>query len=196
MLCVVVVVAVMSSNIPKIVDGINMHNPVVYFLDDLIGDYTDALLIIRKILSILNVVKYVILMFIPAKKHGRKKPLLQRSDVYQLSLQTLQDGFKSSDSVNCEENTKQDAWSCDLDITIREADACHKSDQQKNFLTLVKFDKQGNSTVKYQFLEVDDISKIAIVCKQPQFSGDKAVCFIDISDSQVTNAYIWLIYSY
>ena len=194
MLCVVVVVAVMSSNIPKIVDGINMHNPVVYFLDDLIGDYTDALLVIRRLLSVLNVVKYVILVFIPAKKHGRKKPLLQRSDVYQLSFQTLQDGFKSSDSVNCEENTKQDAWSCDLDTTIEEADACHKSNQQKNFLILVKFDKQGNSTVKHQFLEADDISKISIVCKHPQFSGDKAVCFIDISDSQVT--YMWLICSY
>lgn len=70
---------------------------------------------------------------------------------------------------------------------IQEAYAYRKNNTQKNFLMLVKFDKYGELNVKHQFLEADDIPKIAAVCKQPQISDDKAVCFIDISDHEVPN---------
>ena len=176
----------MSSNDPYILDGINMHNPAVYFLNDHIGGYTDALLIINNIISVLKVSKFVILIFIPAEKHGRKKPLIQRSNVNQLSHQALQDGIKNSDSVHCEDNKTQDTCSHNMD-TIQEAYAYHKSDRQKNFLMLVKSDNHGELNVKYQFLKADDIPKMAVVCKQPQIFEDKAVCFIDISDYEVPN---------
>ena len=192
MLCVVVTgIYVMSLNKPNIIDGINIHDPVMCFLDDHIGDYTDAMLLINKIMSILKLSKFVTLIFIPAKKqekipakkHGRKRPPLQRCDVKELSYQALQDG---SDSINDKNNAKEGSWSHNMD-TLQEAYLCHKSNQQKNFLILVKSDNRGEFTVKYQFLEVNDIPKIAILCKQPQLPDDKAICFIDSKTYQVTN---------
>ena len=187
MLCVVVAgIRAMSSNRPKIIDGISIHDPVMYCLDDHIGSYTDAMFLIKKIMSSLMLSKFVVLIFIPAKKHEGKKPSLQRCDVEELSHQAFQDG---SDSTNRQVNAKEDTWSHNMD-TIQEAYSSHKSNQQKNFLTLVKSDNHGDFTVKYQFLEADDIPTIAAVCKQPQLPDDKAVCFIDSKTYQVVNKHM------
>ena len=186
-----VVIAGNYINKPNIIDAINMHNPAMYVLDDHIDGYADAFLIIKNTISLLTMFKFVILMFIPAKKHTRKKPFLKRCDVDELSLQALQDGINSSDSINYGDDTKQDTWDHYIDTVdkVKEALFHHKSNQQNDFLILVNSDNHGDLTVKYQFLHADDIAKIAVLCKQPQLPGDKAVCFID-STHEVTNTCI------
>ena len=186
-----VVIAGNYINKPNIVDAINMHNPAMYVLDDHIGGYADAFVIIKNTILFLKMFKFVILMFIPAKKHTRKKPLLKRCDVDELSHEALQDGINSSDSINYEDDIKQDTCDHYIDTMdkIKEALSHHKSNQQNNFLILVNSDNHGDLTVKYQFLHADDVPKIAVLCKQPQLPDDKAVCFID-STHKVTNTCI------
>ena len=173
----------MSSNNSNITDGINMHDPAVYYFRDHGDCIETVLMLIGNIMSHLEVFKFAILLFIPGQKH-EEKPLLKRSNINELSYQALQDGCKSFGSTNHEDDEKKSSWNDIVDKT-KQAFMCHKRNRQQNFLILVCSNGHGGLKVKYQFLEAGDTANVAMVCKQPLIVDDKAVCFIDIGTQQV-----------
>ena len=173
----------MSASKPITSDEINVHDPIVYYLIDHIGDYTNALSIMRNIISCIRVYDFVILVFIPAKKHEETKPPLQRCGIDELSF-TIKDGIKMLDSVTCEQSKYQNAVN-DVVDDIQEAYTLRNGNKQQNFLLSVGPNSHGDLKVKYNFLDVDAIPNV--VHKQLQTTDDKVVCFMDISTHQVTN---------
>lgn len=173
----------MSTSKPITFDEINMHDPVVYYLIDHVGDYTHALSIIRNIISCIRVCNFLILVFIPAKKYEETKPSLKRCGIDELSF-AIKDDIKILDSVTCEHSNNQSAVN-DVVYEIQEAYTFRNGNKQQNFLMLVSPNNHGSLIVKYKFLDADDIPNI--VRKQLQTTDDKVVCFMDTGIHQVTN---------
>ena len=172
-----------ASKLTVTSDGINMHDPMVYYLIDHVGDYSDTLLLIGNVISHVRVFNFVILVFIPAKKHEGTKPSLKRCGIDELSF-AIKDGIIMLDSVTCKHSKNRSAI-YDVVDEIQEAYTFRNGNTQQNFVIVVSPNNHGGLKVEYKFLKVDDIPNV--VRKQLQTTDDKIICSIDTGTHQVTN---------